>query len=205
MTVPPQSIAIVGSREFPNSNLVRDFVSRLPAGTIIVSGGANGVDASAEAAANACGLRTVVFAADWEKLGPRAGPLRNEQIVACADRVVAFWNGRSRGTLSTLVIARDASVAFDVFGPDGEVIPSQVALRQAVECGVFDSWIKGRQREGRHVRLKGVQNRSLAMAWHQHLAIHPKPAGEEVFRKFLDEHVPLPRPLAKRAIPSLRP
>lgn len=165
-------IAVVGSREYPNPKLVREFVSRLPAGTVVVSGGADGVDGWAEVAAKECGLETLVFVPDWKRLGGRAGPIRNEQIVIHAGRIVAFWDGSSRGTLNTLVAARDAAVPVDVFGPDGEVVQPYVALRSAVETGVFDAWIKGRQRAGKHVRQRNLHNMSVGQAWLNHQASH---------------------------------
>lgn len=47
------------------------------------------------------GLELMVFPADWDRYERKAGPLRSAEIVAAANRVVAFWNGRSRGTLNT--------------------------------------------------------------------------------------------------------
>ena len=227
-------IAIVGSREFPNPDLVCEFVSRLPAGTVVVSGGAGGVDGWAEVAAKECGLETLVFVPDWEHLGGRAGPIRNEQIVIHVGRVVAFWDGHSRGTLNTLVVARDASVPFEAFGPDGEVVSPDAALRSAVETGVFDAWIKGRQRAGRHVRQSNLHNMSVGLAWLRCQASHliqeagagkwmltaadrgsrqdceaceelfstREAAADEMFRRFLEDHVPVPPPAVQSASPS---
>lgn len=47
----PLTVAIVGSRTFPNCDVVRRFVHRLRPGTLVISGGARGVDAAAEEAA----------------------------------------------------------------------------------------------------------------------------------------------------------
>ncbi len=44
-------IAIVGSRGLPRPDLIEAFVASLPAGTVVVSGGARGVDTVAEQAA----------------------------------------------------------------------------------------------------------------------------------------------------------
>lgn len=41
-------VAIIGSRRFPYPIVVVDFVRSLPAGTVVVSGGAPGVDSWAE-------------------------------------------------------------------------------------------------------------------------------------------------------------
>ena len=112
-------IAIVGSRTFPTPKLVERFVVGLPDGAVVVSGAARGVDTWAEEAAEARGIETIVFHADWDGLGRRAGPIRNEKIIAHADRVVAFWDGQSRGTLNTIVLAARAELPIEIFGPDG--------------------------------------------------------------------------------------
>lgn len=58
-------------------------------------------------------------AAEAPGLVRKAGPLRNVQIVAAADRVVAFWNSRTRETLNTVVRALSARKDVAIFGPDG--------------------------------------------------------------------------------------
>jgi len=42
-------------------------------------------------------LAVDVVHADWDAHGRRAGPIRNAEVVARSDRLVAFWNGKSRG------------------------------------------------------------------------------------------------------------
>lgn len=101
-------IAIVGSRDYPNLNRVREFVKALPVGTVVVSGGARGVDYVAATTARIRGLEVIEYLAEWEQYGQRAGYLRNKDIVAAADRVVAFWDGRSRGTQHTIQLATEA-------------------------------------------------------------------------------------------------
>jgi hypothetical protein len=99
-------IAIVGSRGYPDLDEVRAFVRSLPSGTVVVSGGAHGVDAVAENEARKCGLTVDIYLADWKNRGGAAGFLRNHTIVENADEVVAFWDGVSRGTSHTIAIAR---------------------------------------------------------------------------------------------------
>lgn len=139
--------AIVGSVDFPSPRLVEELVASLPEGAVIVSGGAPGVDTYAIEAAKAHGLGTIIHDADWEKYGRRAGPLRNEQIVADADRVVAFWNGKSRGTLNTLAIAADAGLPIQVIGPTGEAVSLSEALQVAEESGVLKALSEGRKKQ----------------------------------------------------------
>lgn len=83
-------IAIVGSRDYPLLGSVELFVKTLDSTTMIVSGGARGVDRTAERAAKHRGLRALIFPADWPTYGKRAGYIRNEQIVDNADEIVVF-------------------------------------------------------------------------------------------------------------------
>jgi hypothetical protein len=91
-------LAVVGSRDFANLELVRRFVRSRKPDTVIVSGGTSGVDTAAVDEAILLGRPYEVIPADWARYGRSAGPRRNEQLVRSVDAVVAFWDGRSRGT-----------------------------------------------------------------------------------------------------------
>jgi len=144
-----ERIALVGSCSFPSPELVREYVRALPAGVTVVSGGAKGVDTWAEEAAKACDLETLIFHADWEMLGRSAGPIRNEQIINHADRVVAFWNGVSRGTLNSILHACYAGIPIETIDANGNQIGLSEALARAEKNGAFQSWAKGRERSGK--------------------------------------------------------
>jgi hypothetical protein len=101
-------IAVVGSREYPDMKAVRQFVWEQERDTVIVSGGARGVDDEAVKEARRLGMPYEVHLADWATFGRRAGIVRNKAIVDAADEVVAFWDGKSRGTQSTMNFARAA-------------------------------------------------------------------------------------------------
>lgn len=100
-------IAIVGSRDFPRLDAVEAYVYGLPADTIIISGGARGVDSTAVDAAVFFGLQVRVIRPDYARYPPRVAPImRNTQIVEECDALVAFWDGRSRGTADAIAKAR---------------------------------------------------------------------------------------------------
>lgn len=63
----------------------------------VVHGGAVGIDSAAHAMSKGV-WPTKVFPADWNKLGKRAGPVRNRQMAEYADALIAIWDGESRGT-----------------------------------------------------------------------------------------------------------
>ncbi len=110
-------IAIVGSRDFPDLDLVRDFVDSLPPGTVVISGAARGVDTVAATAALVRGLLVEEYPADWKAHGRAAGYLRNRTLVVMADRVVAFHDGSSRGTQHTMDIAKEMGKPVTVYRP----------------------------------------------------------------------------------------
>ncbi len=116
-------IAIVGSRDYPDLEQVRAYVRTLPRDTEIVSGGARGVDSVAVEEAKRLGMSVKVFPAQWQYedengnmiYDKTAGMKRNAQIVEYADKVVAFWHNKSRGTGDTIARARKAGKGVEVF------------------------------------------------------------------------------------------
>ena len=88
-------VAVIGSRGLVVENL-EDY---LPSETTeIVSGGARGVDACAREYALRHGVKLTEYLPEYERYG-RAAPLkRNITIIESADMVLAFWDGKSRGT-----------------------------------------------------------------------------------------------------------
>ena len=88
-------VAVIGSRGIINVNL-KDF---LPESTTeIVSGGARGVDTCARKYATEHNLILTEFLPDYEHFGRGAPLRRNIEIIDYADLVLAFWDGKSRGT-----------------------------------------------------------------------------------------------------------
>lgn len=107
-------IAVVGSRGFSNLKAVEEYIETLPLDTIVVSGGAKGVDKTAENAAIKRGIRTLIYNPDWKKNGKAAGFIRNQDIVDAADKVVVFWDGISKGTKHTMDLATKAGKSVEL-------------------------------------------------------------------------------------------
>lgn len=114
-------LAIVGSRDYPRLDLVREFVASLKQSTVVISGGARGVDRVAADAARKRGMTVDEFHADWDRDGRRAGFLRNNKLVQVCDYLVAFWDGSSTGTAYTIQKARFARKLWAIYGPDGKM------------------------------------------------------------------------------------
>lgn len=88
-------VAVVGSRGLDFEILRK----HLPAGTTaVISGGARGIDKSAARLAKQCGFAFEEYLPDYARYGVRAPLKRNDVIIEKADLIVAFWNGKSRGT-----------------------------------------------------------------------------------------------------------
>ena len=74
---------------------------------IIISGHCSGVDLMGERYAEENGLRVEIFFPEWKKYGRAAGPIRNKKMVECANLVIAFWDGKSKGTKSLIKYAQN--------------------------------------------------------------------------------------------------
>lgn len=91
-------LAIIGSRNLTNVNIDEEVDKLNP--TTIVSGGAKGIDTLAEDYAKRHNLPLIVFKPEYDKYPDKQAPIiRNNQIVAEADFVLAFWDGESRGAV----------------------------------------------------------------------------------------------------------
>jgi hypothetical protein len=116
-------IAVVGSRDYPDLHRVGMFVwSQREAKTVIISGGARGVDQAAVAQAKKDGIPYEEYPADWKAHGKAAGMIRNGELVEKADVVVAFWDEASRGTKNTIERAKAAGKLLGVYGREGQLI-----------------------------------------------------------------------------------
>lgn len=88
-------VAVIGSRGLT----VADLGKYLPDDTTeIVSGGARGIDTCAKKYALSHNLKYTEFLPDYESFARSAPIIRNNEIIDYADIVLAFWDGKSRGT-----------------------------------------------------------------------------------------------------------
>jgi predicted Rossmann fold nucleotide-binding protein DprA/Smf involved in DNA uptake len=109
-------IAIVGSRRFSEPERVSDYVNSLSPRASIITGSASGVDAAATKAARTRGIAVQVMPAGFDELGDeRKSAARNQRLVDACDVLVAFWDGTSKGTRSTVDRALAAGKEVHVF------------------------------------------------------------------------------------------
>lgn len=105
-------VAVIGSRGLT----VSDLGKYLPENTTeIVSGGAKGVDTSAREYALSHGIKLTDFLPEYTKYGRSAPLKRNITIIEYSDIVIAFWDGKSRGTKFVIDNCRKLGVEVRVY------------------------------------------------------------------------------------------
>lgn len=97
-------LAVVGSRGFRDEKKMSSHLAEL-APAMVISGGARGADAMAEAWARRNGVETQIFLPDHKKYR-HPYHHRNRLIAEACDKLVAFWDGHSTGTKYTIDYAR---------------------------------------------------------------------------------------------------
>jgi len=101
-------LAIIGSREFKDIILVDsvvelELIPKFRNDLTIISGGAKGVDEYVAKLARRHGIQVIEHKPDFSKGYDVAEyHKRNDKIIESADRVIAFWDGKSRGTKSVI-------------------------------------------------------------------------------------------------------
>ena len=96
----PRRVIIAGSRSFKDYSLLKtkmDFYLKNIKSPVIISGGARGADTLGEQYAIERNLPGEQYPADWS-IGKHAGFVRNEKMAQVADALIAFWDGKSKGT-----------------------------------------------------------------------------------------------------------
>lgn len=111
-------VIIAGGRDFNDYELLQEKVDYYLSTVIsqgykiiIVSGTAKGADKLGERYAAEKGYEIAYFAADWASYGKRGGYIRNQEMSKYAKEegrgaLIAFWDGKSRGTKHMIDIAK---------------------------------------------------------------------------------------------------
>lgn len=102
-------VIIAGSRDFNDYNKLCQYCDHILQNQQeieIVSGTARGADQLGERYATDRGYQIKKFPADWNKFGKSAGYIRNEEMAKYADALIAFWDGKSKGTEHMINLAK---------------------------------------------------------------------------------------------------
>lgn len=103
-------ICVNGSRGFEDREKIYEALDNLiPEETresvVLITGGCRGPDTIAEEWAIDRGVEVEVVRAKWLIEGRAAGPKRNARMIKLSDRLISFWDGKSRGTKGTIELA----------------------------------------------------------------------------------------------------
>lgn len=100
------NLAVIGSRTYLDNNVLHEKLDELEEIAKIVSGGAKGADSLAREYAKEKGIPFSEYKPDYKQYGRGAPMVRNRQIVDACDLLIAFWDGKSKGTKYTIDYAR---------------------------------------------------------------------------------------------------
>lgn len=104
-------VIVAGCRDLADYELLKekcDFYlqNQQPEDIVVISGHASGADALGERYAHERGLQLETYPADWKAHGRAAGLIRNAKMAMVADALIAFWDGKSRGTKNMIDTAK---------------------------------------------------------------------------------------------------
>ena len=105
-------VIIEGCRDFDDYELLKEkcdyfLQDEKKEDVVIISGHASGADALGERYAQERGFQLETFPADWKAHGRAAGPIRNARMASAANALIAFWDGKSRGTKNMIETAKN--------------------------------------------------------------------------------------------------
>jgi len=110
------NIGVVGSRSFNSySYIQRILKSFFKNNDTLISGGAKGADSLAERFCDEHGYEKIIFYPNWKKYGRKAGFIRNEDIIKNSDFVIAFWDGKSKGTKNSINLAKSLNKNYKIY------------------------------------------------------------------------------------------
>ncbi len=106
-------VIIAGGRDMNDYALVEQEADKLLGNMVargeqivIISGNARGADRMGELYAEARGYECRTYPADWDAHGKSAGYKRNQLMAENADALIAFYDGKSKGTGHMINIAK---------------------------------------------------------------------------------------------------
>jgi len=100
------TIGVIGSRSWSDYSTLKEILDAHKP-TSVVSGGAGGADSLAQRYAKERGMPIKIWYPNYNAWGRKAPLYRNANIVKDSDFIIAFWDGRSRGTKYTINLARE--------------------------------------------------------------------------------------------------
>jgi hypothetical protein len=104
-------VIIAGSRTITDCHMVSAFLDYIGISpSVVLCGGARGVDRCGADWARNKGITVEHFPADWARYGRRAGYIRNADMAKTADALVLIWDGSSPGSKNMKKLAERYSL-----------------------------------------------------------------------------------------------
>lgn len=133
-------VLVCGGREYLDRDNVFQTLDHYPDITLLIHGAASGADTLAEMWAKSRQVNYVGIPAKWKKLGRKAGPLRNREMLAMfasrpPDIIIAFPGGP--GTADMMKIGRETGIKVD------EILAPPKGVTECQHCGVNHSNLRG--------------------------------------------------------------
>ena len=109
------NVIIAGGRNFHDYNsLCETMQDYLDKDITVICGMARGADLLGRRWAMQFNKRVIEMPAKWDLHGKSAGYKRNQEMAKIADRLIAFWDGKSRGTMHMINIMKEMGKEFEV-------------------------------------------------------------------------------------------
>lgn len=104
-------VLVTGSRTINNID-ISQYLGNV---THILTGGAMGVDTLAIKYAEENKILHTEIKPDYNKYGKAAPVIRDKEMVNIAERVIAIWDGKSKGTKHTIDFAKKRGIPIEIF------------------------------------------------------------------------------------------
>lgn len=158
-------LAIIGSRTFNNytyaKKAILDIIKKYKiAIDKIISGGAPGADKIAEIFADKYNIPIEIIKPDWSN-GKIGGVLRNTDIIKKSDYVIAFWDGKSKGTEDSIKKAKKLNKKVFIIKVDPNSINEQLELNEGVRLDSNNEYVFDFTHDEKNDLLKLQYNKDL--------------------------------------------
>ena len=112
-------VIVAGGRDFLDMGKLTHTMNALlvnyePQNVTVVSGTARGADTLAIVYSEKYETKLIKMPADWDRHGRGAGFIRNVEMAEMADALVAFWDGKSKGTKHMIDTAKKKNLSVRV-------------------------------------------------------------------------------------------
>ena len=112
---------IAGGRDFSNRAILEKVCNSFTDIDTVISGCAQGADTIGAEWAAKKGITLQTFPAYWDVYGKSAGFIRNAEMGEEADALIAFWNGKSKGTAHMIKTMKRNNKPYWVYDYNGNL------------------------------------------------------------------------------------